>query len=154
MDMLSPLADPVSDHMTHDKCIITLGLSPQSGRWDKISSFMCILKRRVGFRVTQFLLQVSANHILRLHFPGQTWNTQVLTNTWQKSKISVRWNVNTGLLCREEEMSSIFDSRQQRIRELRELLCSGWAANVNMAGFLFQIQQVVDVEWRMLLQND
>lgn len=128
---------------------LALRLTPESGRRNKISSFIYILKRRVGFQVTESFVKASANHMLRLHLPGQTWNAQVLMNTWQKSKISVWWNINAVLLCRGEEMSSIFDSRQRRGSELSERLRSDRAANVNMDGFLFQIQQVVDVKWRM-----
>lgn len=52
------LTDPVDGHMTYNECIFTLILSPESGWWNKISSFIYILKRQAGFHVNSFLLRL------------------------------------------------------------------------------------------------
>lgn len=97
--------------------------------------------------VIQFLVKASTNWETAAPFP---FGTNVKYARFNEPATNIEDFLCGGTsICREEERVQILMAASRRAGELREPACSDRAANVNLDGFLFKIQQVVDVEWRM-----
>lgn len=112
------------------------------GWWNKINSLVGLLKRQVGFPGSSCLLRPRPTWRLWPRFPGR----HVKYACFNEAATNIEDYCPVECQCKATRQggrgSSNVDGRQQPSGEVRE-----WAANVNLDGFLLEIQQAVDVEW-------